>query len=123
MPILKDLDVVVCVNNIPLKEYVDNDEEQFSNTASRYIEAVSGAEFGVRVRFSSGSSISIHEGIKVVIFLDGEDVAHRFCRPTGSPSGRQYYFDGSSKYEKGKRMKQKFKFSEISISICFLMIG
>ena len=52
MATLKGIEVTIQVNDVTSKEYVDQDEyrNDDSKTISRYIEATSGAPFGIKMR-------------------------------------------------------------------------
>ena len=76
----KGIEVTVQVAGVDLKEYEDEDESSYEDpkTVSKYIEAVSGAKFAVKVRVPKtykmkGNAVSFH------ISADGVRGDHRAC--------------------------------------------
>lgn len=116
IPDVPGLEVEIVVKCTPLHEYVDQDEEGSAGTVTRYIEAVSGAEFAVQYRFSPDFEVKHALGIHV--HVDGKNIASRVLKT------RDRIFYGGSDLITGARSKEggsfyisKFCFAALNIGI------
>ncbi|KAH7085198.1 hypothetical protein BKA63DRAFT_597881 [Paraphoma chrysanthemicola] len=111
-PDYPDLEVNVTVNGKPLEEYVNSDETDDPKTITRYIEAVSGAEFALELAFRDKFPTKHDVGYEIEI--DGNEVESSYCRKDSLPKvevikGTDYLVDS-------KWFLQHFAFSELRIT-------
>lgn len=65
------IEITITVDEQGLKEYVDRDLDEDERTTTRYIEAKSGATFGVRAKVSKNFAF-LGTAITVQVYVDGE---------------------------------------------------
>ncbi len=118
---IQGIEVSVLVNGIAAQEYESRDEEeegQGTHTVTRYIEAVSGAEFAVQYEIRPDFSFN-SELLRVDVLIDGKYVDgfinekvefQRHARRLKETS------IGAREVSGGKWTLQKFKFSVINTS-------
>ena len=107
------LTVQIIVKKRQAQEY-DNDEEEASpNTVTKYIEAQSGAKFGVKFRFSN--EFDAKHSILADIYLDGKSAeSHVYDKDRGRPErNRDHCINGVSECNEGSYFKRKFSFSQL----------
>jgi len=68
---LPGLEAQIIVNRTPVKEYDDDEEGVVDKTVTMYIEAKSGAEFGVRLNLQSMFNVSARHSMVAEVYLDG----------------------------------------------------
>ena len=116
MAILKDLEVSIVVNDKPLTEY-ENDEEQLPNTSTIYIAAVSGA---FQVEISCKKTLAQYGGtsLRFALELDGEEIdSVIMCKES-----KKVHMKGVQKCANGQCTMERYSFSDIDISITPLRI-
>ncbi|KAF1982251.1 hypothetical protein K402DRAFT_457420 [Aulographum hederae CBS 113979] len=122
MPILPEfpeVEVDVVVGGRPLKEYRDEEEEDAVDDRScqrcvRYIEAVSGAQFGIRVRYNPHKNkASTLSEFDISLSVDGRE------NDSGSLSSKNRRFEkvlrGSSVFRKGRWTRELLIFAPLDI--------
>ena len=111
---LKDLQAFVTVNKRKLPEFEDADDEDPSpDKTSVYVEAVSDAEFEVVFEREKVYRHYGGTGLQFEVHLDGKNMDNVVLR--GNPTDS--YLNGVRKYQKGNWTLEKFKFSNILISL------
>lgn len=117
----KAIEVKVLVNGTAAQEYNDDDEENNEpNIVTRFIEALSGLEFEVQYELKPSFRFpSQHLGFNVSI--DGKALASQViskeCSKGGS-SGRKGTIEGISRSDGVTWSLEKFRFSDLKISLC-----
>ncbi|EUC26971.1 hypothetical protein COCCADRAFT_31407 [Bipolaris zeicola 26-R-13] len=107
------LEVAVHVNDRPIQEYDDDDDENPpSNTVTKYIEAKSGAGFAVITTFKP--PFSPPHGVMISLIVDGSPVTSRCCRQD-ELFGRVFNMHAVHRKIDGEWVMQKLHFSEIDI--------
>ncbi|MCJ1242387.1 hypothetical protein MMC14_010395 [Varicellaria rhodocarpa] len=109
MAILKDLEVSIVVNDKPLTEY-ENDEEQLPNTSTIYIAAVSGA---FQVEISCKKTLAQYGGtsLRFALELDGEEIdSVIMCKES-----KKVHMKGVQKCANGQCTMERYSFSDIDI--------
>lgn len=104
---------VVC-NGASLEEYEDDDvDEQTDTVASKYIEAVSGAEFGVQWEITAPWPPYT---ILFEYWLDQKRVGSRYCQPVNFRSPSYTHLEkGASTTVNGQSYLQKFAFTALTV--------
>ena len=111
---LPKLKVEVFVENAPLEEHVDDDDQTSDNEVTKFIEASSGDNFEVKYRFSPG--FSIRHAMLVELEIDGEYADSAVFNPGSSVRWNStYVFKGSREFEDGGYFVRKFCFSQLEI--------
>jgi hypothetical protein len=107
--------VDILVNDVVLETYEDDEDRKDENTVSKYIEAISGADFAIRYRLDKKPDYDM----VIEFFLDGKHVAGRYALLKdfldGSLQGIAY---GARAIVAGAWMLSKFAFSDIKTSMC-----
>ncbi|KAH7094843.1 hypothetical protein FB567DRAFT_586195 [Paraphoma chrysanthemicola] len=111
-PDYPDLQVEVTVDGKPLKEYVNPDETDDPDTITRYIEAVSGAEFALSLAF--GDKFPTKHDIGFEIEIDGNEVESSYSAKESLP--KVAVIKGAESLVKSKWVLQHFAFSELRIT-------
>ena len=113
MPVFKSIDVHVTINSQKLPEFDDDNEESPPpNTVTKYIEAVTGAEFKIEVR-SEEKDIAKREGIRYSVSLDGNEMDKGVMDAKFTHSGHS---SGARSLSNGKCTLKRYKFADIVIS-------
>lgn len=63
------VEVSICVDKVPLTEYPD-DEQEGGHTTSRYVEAVSGREFTIKLEVTE-AAVFVSDRIAFDVYIDG----------------------------------------------------
>lgn len=113
LDILPGVEVAVTVNGLPLKEYTDHDQEEPTNTVTRYIEAVSGTEFAINFK-AAQSTVFKGDCLTAKVFMDGHKVSSTLlkqsrCCKRGASGRIDYTRISADKC-------RKFKFSSLETS-------
>ena len=119
---VEGLNVQVLVNGQPLVEYDDDEEVGDENngiqkTTTKYIEAISDAEFTIRYTFDK---TFVHKGndIDVEVYMDGQYMEGHIRRSPELQSGCLATVTGH-RYRQGNQwFERKFSFSKLSIGEC-----
>ncbi|EUC46850.1 hypothetical protein COCMIDRAFT_4134 [Bipolaris oryzae ATCC 44560] len=106
------LEVAVHVDDEPLREYDDGDEDPPLNTVTRYVEAKSGAEFAVITIFKP--PFSPPHGVMISLIVDGSPVTSRCCRQD-ELFDRVFKMHAVHRKIHGEWVMQKLRFSELDI--------
>lgn len=107
--------VQVVVNDEPLEEYVNEEEEDPPKTLTRYIECQSGAEFAIKTSFTENFDPT---DMSLRAYLDGVMVSKWFVvkedvtRPMGFVQASSRWKDGTKWYQ------SMFSFSELELGKC-----
>lgn len=117
MAILSLYDVQVCVNDVALQEYDDDDAQQTpdqatSPTVVKYIEAASGAEFSIKSKIRS--SWDKDEDMCWDIYLDGKLARSTvYLRDRYLTGNNIFIAEGVQSCTGGEWHHSKFKFADI----------
>ena len=121
MAILKGIEASVVIDGKALTEYDNEDtiDEIFDHTSelSKYIEAVSEAEFGIDITVPQSYNIKA-DALVFKLSLDGIWVRTLFCRKSKFKSRRRDWHNtmAGSKVKNGKEWYLRaFKFNDIKI--------
>lgn len=122
MAVIPDVDglkVEVVTNGEPLEEYVDNEEERVPETVTKYIEAKSGEEFGVRWTIAHPYP---EYGVLFDVYLDGKFIRGAFARQHifVGPS-ISHVISGRCCIVKDEWYMQKFCFTELTVGTGLLV--
>ncbi|KAF2651345.1 hypothetical protein K491DRAFT_761119 [Lophiostoma macrostomum CBS 122681] len=125
LPDIPGLRVEVYVNGDPLREYHDYEEDSEDDdeddeeepdrprkTVTKYVEAVSGANFELRVSFND--SFDSPHAIRGKIEIDGMDV-RRCAWKTQTSRLTHKHLEGAHITQQGQRYIRKFRFRELDI--------
>lgn len=119
LPVLNSVTISVKINGDCCPEF-DDDEEmpQPERSISKYIEAKSGAQFAVDLRFSDQYPDKMNP-VRVTVDIDGETMEKHIIRPASlqGPRGYQEQVQGVSVNRPDGRALRKFVFSELAIGI------
>jgi hypothetical protein len=94
-----------------LQEYDDDDSEPVPKKVTKYIEAISGAQFAVRYEFKS--SFRAEKGVIAQIHLDGKWIsatAFKACEAVG-----RHVISNTSERVRNEYYRRPFSFSQLSI--------
>lgn len=120
MGALKDIPglvVTIDVNGVDLAEYPDLDVEDPKPDASHTcVEATSGAQFGVAVRFDKNEFEDVGDDIKMVLFVDGRRIRSKTFSADGLYSRRRRVVNSRQSSRGDHYVVQKFIFAELQIS-------
>jgi len=117
MAILSLYEVQVCVNNVGLQEYDDDDGKQTPDRATaptvvKYIEAVSGTEFSIKPKIRPGWDQD--EDLCWEIFVDGNPVkSYVYLRKKYLAGQDSSICLGVDFCSGGEWLLKKFKFADI----------
>ncbi|KAF2651343.1 hypothetical protein K491DRAFT_719903 [Lophiostoma macrostomum CBS 122681] len=115
MAILSDvpgLRVEVHVAGSALKEY-DDDETPPPKTVTKYIEAVSGAEFVIKYFFDRPFPTTY--GVEAQIYVDGKRVGVDLNQAANLLVARAKVWEGGRVFVNGESFRSKFRFSDVKI--------
>lgn len=114
---LPGLDVEVHVSGKPADEFKNNDEEDERRQATRYIEAVSGAEFAVQWTFHAAEFKYRNWAINGIVYVDGKYADGRIFRPDTVKHLESFTvkMTGVWKKEKGRYVERPMMFSDLMI--------
>lgn len=113
MAILKGLKAEVIVNGVPVQEYVDDEEENPPKTIIKYIEATSGAQFGVR--FSFTDDFRPRHDVVVSVYVDGKYGDANVIEAYKLPSRYDREIFGSREKVNGRYYQRDFCFAQLTI--------
>ena len=120
MAIIKEvpgLELTVDVAGQDLQEYDDDAEEApMPCTSTKYVEAASGATFGIATRCDPESYIYPDDNIRLKVALDGEHVCVGSHTPAMTSSGHRNVLDRTRKDLGDRAVIQKFSFVELQFS-------
>ncbi|MCJ1386483.1 hypothetical protein MMC17_009609 [Xylographa soralifera] len=118
MPRLLGLEVGVSVNDVELQEYEEDGGETSPNSVTKYIEAVSNAEFAVKARVSSDYDFN-SAFLSFSIFVDGryiENIGLFFDEWDSVPKKEwEYSVLGAIRRKRKLWIVKPFRFSGISV--------
>lgn len=106
------LEVAVTVNDSPLQEYDDGDEDSAPNTVTKYIEAQSGAEFAVTAKFKH--PFPTHHDVKMCLVIDGKYL-NGWVQSWNGLYGLVLKGDRTKWQQNGQWVEQKFCFAELNM--------
>lgn len=106
------LEVEVTVDGKPLEEYVSSDETDDPKTITRYIEAVSGTEFALKLAF--GDKFPTKHDVGFEIEIVGNAVRSSCRRKDSLP--KVEVIKGTNYLIESQWFLQHFAFSELRIS-------
>lgn len=115
MAILPDqpgLKVEIYVNGSPLKEY-DDDGDLKPKTVTKYIEAVSGAQF--KIKYSFHEPFPSKHDITAKVWVDGKVLNNTLIHKRDIFHKSGYTCSGARSYLGGKCFSSAFKFAELEI--------
>lgn len=121
MAILRDVEVTISAKGSTLPEYDDDAEELGpSNTVTKYIEALTGADFQIDYRIKPTFQM-ISTGIAIRIYIDGEYMDSHVLRQNQQLTNlsREHYgntFKGARRLQSQSWTFQAFNFAEIKTS-------
>lgn len=104
---------VVC-NGAALQEYDDDDQEPHDNVVSKYIEATSGAEFGILCELFPPWPPS---RVLLKYFLDHKKVCSKFLRPVNYTRNFKYLRKGSKSLGNGQVYLHQFAFAALTVGM------
>lgn len=113
LPTRPGVKITVVCNGAPLQKYDDDDEETQPNVVSKYIEAISGAEFGVQWEiFSPWPPYTI----LFEYWLDQKKISGKYCKPAFFQHPVYIYLEeGASTVPNGQTYLHKFAFAALDI--------
>lgn len=118
-PRFPSLKAEVIVNGSASKEYNDgNDNDVDTTRTSRYVEAVSNANFKVCVTIDE-KGLSKKYGVRSTVFVDGNRAQVRVLNRSMMESQVEQTFKGVSSTVNGHMMEAAFRFSNLVISKLF----
>ena len=105
------------VAGLDLPEYNDDEEEEEPKprTSTTFVQAESGANFGIATRFNAAVFPHRHEHIYRLIYLDGKSIAESVLNPTHIAGGQRQVASTVSANLGDRTVVQKFTFAELSI--------
>lgn len=114
------LKVEIRVNKEPLKEYDDDpDEPHEPRSVTKYVEAVSGAEFEIVIKLTC--SLSLEHDCKAIISIDGKRARHPIFYKEKYPIVESHHFKGVTSSQSGKWFRENFCFSELNIGMIHIL--
>ena len=109
--------VTIDVAGQDVHEYNDADvEEPQPNTSYTYVQAESGADFGVAVRFDPAVFPYVREQIRVQLSMDGNSITGKTYSTAETLSGRRGIMKTVTQDLGDRYVVQKFSFAELIIS-------
>jgi hypothetical protein len=106
--------VQIVVNGAPLQEYDDDDDESATpNTVTKYVEAVSGAEF--QIQHDITQPWPQHEMLLECIVDQHKVVGAVLNKGNYRGSSYRYVKEGAISYKEGHQFIQRFRFAQLSI--------
>lgn len=102
---------------MPVKEYDDDEEGIVDKTITKYIEAESGAEFGVRLSIQCMFNVSAKDSVIAEVFLDGKYGNSIVLRKEKQLNVRHtlwYDILSATEVEAGSYFKRNFCFSKLN---------
>lgn len=110
---LPGFEVNVCSNGAPLQEYEDEDRLE----GVRFVEATSGSNFAVTIRFEPRMIKKILENhVTAEVKLDGKFAASYIYKVAG-PHAHEHQMSGVRSQMAGQEMLQRFIFGDLLTSI------
>lgn len=122
------LTVEVLVNDSPLKEYddIDNHDDEREDsvspgTVTKFIEAVSGAEFKIRYCFSKSfiDGLGRKQGIILEAFVDGKGVASNVWEKWELQKKAERFMRGATSVVNGTNFMSNFYFLGIPLGMWY----
>ncbi|KAK5737366.1 hypothetical protein LTR17_006783 [Elasticomyces elasticus] len=116
-PDLPGLVVTIDVADQDLPEY-DEDEADNGSSGScvKYVEAVSGAEFGIAVRFDSTTFPLANDKISLCFYIDGQDAGRRRFDPAHIRQRNRTIKKGALNNTAAGLVSQAMMFTELTIN-------
>lgn len=118
MAILNPFECTVLVNGVAVEEYEDDDDSQVSTAhqTTKYVEAVSGANFTLRLTIQPGCKIESNH-LAWFLYLDGNHGAGIVIdrQEYSEESGYSYNLDSHLSGSGSDWTERKFKFADIEI--------
>lgn len=113
------LDVQVHVSGKPAEEFANDDEQDDRRGATRYVEAVSGAEFHVQWTFVASEFKYRNWAINGLVYIDGKYADGRIFRPETVKHLESFTvkMTGVWKKEKGRYVERPMIFSDLMIGM------
>jgi hypothetical protein len=114
MAILRDVagvKVEIFVGGTPLPEY-ENQEQDSPNTSAKWIEAVTGTEFAVKISFTD--RYRSRHGVRTQVCLDGKVMCSSVHHAKNLRKPEGHMFEGASSQTDKSNFLQKFKFAELT---------
>jgi hypothetical protein len=119
-PRFSGLKAEVIVNGSALREYNDdNDNDEDTTRTSRYVEAVSNANFEVWVAIKE-KGLAERYGVLNTVFVDGNRAYATAVHRSEIKSQSEQTFKGLKSIVHGHMMEAAFRFSNLFISKLFL---
>lgn len=119
-PNVPGLTVSIDVAGQDLPEYDGGDAQEASSaTVVKYIEAISGAEFGIAFRFDNHVFPFADHAIAVSVFCDGNGASRKLFAPKTTVSGaRNFIRDHVEERMNGDNVYRALMFSDLETSEC-----
>lgn len=116
---LPGLEVEVHVNGEPATEFASDDLQDEQRQATRYIEAVSGAEFNIQWTFHAAEFKYRNWAINGIVHVDGKYADGRIFRPDAVKHQDSFTvkMSGVWKKEKGRYVERPMMFSDIMMGM------
>ena len=119
MAVLGDIEVIVQVDDEDLTEYSDEESRSSDTSITKYIGAISGAEFAVNFQMHTSHKF-VSDALDVYVYLDGNESQDRFIRREWVARDSQNvryerYFQGPCKLKGKDWEKRRFCFSDIDM--------
>ncbi|KAJ4986210.1 hypothetical protein SVAN01_08257 [Stagonosporopsis vannaccii] len=118
LPAHPSIKISIVCNGVALPEYDDNDQESQNDVISKYIEATSGAEFGILCELSSPwPPYTVH----LTYFLDQKRACSKLIRSVKNSSSSKYkpsytkLVEGLTTASNGQTYLHKFVFAALNI--------
>lgn len=129
LPPIRGLAVDICIDGKPLPEYDDpKSESPILSESTRYVEAVSGAKFGLSFAAVSELGLQDNERLACAIVIDGENIGvhHVWALQVGgSPSildSRSYRTAGGTTYKQPLRFQEVVYGTSMSLTVLDMMV-
>ncbi|KAI9731776.1 MAG: hypothetical protein M1834_004565 [Cirrosporium novae-zelandiae] len=118
MVTFKGLEAEVLIDNLtkPLQEYTSDDDPSTENSVTRYVKAISGAEFALRVYLDADAVIPY--GVSCCVYVDGEKITKSAIPPRYLASKTPYIKDilGRKTCQKDGTFLERTQFSTIQLN-------
>lgn len=120
MAILRDFEVQMVVDGVTANEYEDDDETTPAPyTITKYVEAISGARFGVQFALNPNYEFTLEDCVTIRVRVDGAEVdgTKSISRDAFDRSGGRYpchtTMEGTTALEPTGLMRYMFHFADL----------
>jgi hypothetical protein len=113
LPSRPGINITVKCNGASLQEYEDEDEDAQPNVVTKYVEAISGAEFGVQWEIAAPWPAYT---VLFDIYIDQKWVTGRFCKQVHfKPPKCIHLEEGALSVVNGQGFLHKFAFAALDV--------